>query len=123
MSKTEETSLLERIHGNDPTSVPPSSLQGGQHTGMVGAGVLAKDKNRLGLFEIIQRHRTLPYTNSWLKGGPAGLVAHVRTIRQIVRSKETDKQLIQESRFVYRSSRSVKNGFVRRIESIQLIGD
>ena len=45
----------QRVDGDDPCAAALGLLQGGEHPGVVGAGVLAGDDDQVGLVEVFQR--------------------------------------------------------------------
>ncbi len=56
-------------------------LQRRQHSGVVGARVLADDEDQLGGVDVVERHRALADADRRAEGHAARLVAHVRAVR------------------------------------------
>jgi len=90
---------------------------------MIGAGVLTEHEDRIRLFEILQPHGALTNTNRFRERDTARLVAHVRTIGQIVGTESPHEELIQKCSFVAGAPRSVKQSFVRAIKGVQFFTD
>src|ERR1044071_9369032 len=78
---------------------------------MIRSWILTDDKDRLCFVEVFERDSSLP------------LVTHVRAIRQIVRAKLANKELIKKRGFVTGPSRGVEDGLVRIVERVQLGGE
>ena len=119
----EQAGLLERVDRHDSASLAPGGLQGAEHAGMIGAGVLAEDKDCLRLFKVIQGYRALADAQRWLEGGPTGLVAHVGAVRQVVGAVLACKKLIEVGGFIDRPTGCVKDCLVRRVEGVQFLCD
>ena len=90
---------------------------------MVGARVLPDHEDRVGLFEILQKHRALAHADGLAHGDTACFVAHVGAIGKIVGAVDAHEQLIQEGGFVARPTRSVKLRPVGGIETLQDAAD
>ncbi|MNZ52488.1 hypothetical protein D3C78_703340 [compost metagenome] len=90
---------------------------------MVGAGVLAPDENRIGVLEIVKRHRAFADPDTLAQRHAAGLVAHVRAVREVVGAVGAHEQLVQISRLVTGPARGVELGLVGAGEVLQVAGD
>ena len=86
---------------------------------MVGSRVLTDDHNHIGLTEVRQTNRTLSDTNRASEGLPAGLVAHVRAIGEVVCTETTNHELVQEGSFVARPARGVKHGTIWIVKTVE----
>ena len=89
---------------------------------MIRSRVLPEDKYAVGFFEIFQRNAAFADADAFVQGRAARLVAHVRTVRQIVRPELADKKLIEKGRLVARPTARVKGGCVRRRQGVQFAG-
>ena len=69
--------------------------------------------------EVFQRHGPLADADDLVKGGAAGFVAHIRTVRQVVGAEFPDKKLVEISRFVGEFPGGIKRGFVRRGQTVE----
>ncbi|MNZ16509.1 hypothetical protein D3C78_334860 [compost metagenome] len=90
---------------------------------MVGAGVLAPDEDRIGVLEIIEGDSALAHTDALPQGHAAGLVAHVRTVGEVVGAVCTHEQLVQERRFVAGPPGGIELGLIGACQVVQLSGD
>ena len=77
MRKAQQTGFLQGIHRHDLGTVAFGGLQRAEHARVVGAGVLAEDKNGFGLFEVLQGYGAFADADGGFEGGAAGFVAHV----------------------------------------------
>ena len=47
----------QRVDADNLTAAPRGLLKGGEHAGMVGAGILSQDEDGVGLVEIVEGDR------------------------------------------------------------------
>src|ERR1043165_6626656 len=90
---------------------------------MIGAGNLAKDKDRFRAIEVFERDCSLPDSDRLAQRSATRFVTHVRTIRQVIRAKLSHEQLIQKRRFITRAARSVEDRLVGIIQGVELGGN
>ena len=90
-----QAALFQRVDAHHLGAAFYRFAQGFEHAWMVGARVLAPHKNRIGMFEIIKGHSAFADAHALRQGHAAGLVAHVRAVREIVGAVGAHKQLIQ----------------------------
>ena len=90
---------------------------------MIGAGVLAENKNSLRLLEILQAHGAFADADGGLERGAAGFVAHVRAVGQVVGAKPPGHELVQIRGLIHRAAGCVKDRFVGRRQCVQFLGD
>ena len=86
---------------------------------MIGAGVLADDEDRIGLFEILQDNGALADADRFFQRDAAGLVAHVRAVGEVVGAVEADEQLVEVGRLVGGAAGGVELGAVGAVEAFQ----
>src|SRR5580700_3769770 len=98
-------------------------LQRRQHSRMVCPRVVSKDEDEIGTLHIFQRGGALADAERLYHRNSRRLMAHVRAIRKIVRSKLPRKQLQKKSRLIGGLARGVEAGLVRRIQTIQSLRD
>ena len=106
--------LGQRIDRHDGRAPGLRRLERRQHARMVCPRILPDHKNRLRLFEILQRHRALADPDGLPERHAARLVAHVRAVRQIVRPKLPHEQLPEKRRLVAGAARRIKRRRIRR---------
>jgi hypothetical protein len=87
---------------------------------MIGARVVANDKNELRLFEIFELDRPLTESQNVCQRRATGFMAHIGTVGQIVRAELLGKQLISEGHLIRRLSRGVEHRLVWRGQCVQL---
>ena len=96
-------------------------LESGQHPRVIRPRILADDENSVGLQKIVQSDRPFADPDCLFQGGTTRFVAHIRTIREIVRTEHPDKKLVKVGGFVAGASRSIKRRFVRRTEGFNSV--
>src|SRR6185503_13485004 len=96
MFETSKTGLRQRVDVYDLAAASLGEHQGSQHAGMIGAGVLADHKNRIGQIEILEGHGAFAKPERLFHAGATGFVTHVRTIGQIVGAELPHKELIEK---------------------------
>ena len=79
--------LRQRVDHDNLGALLLGLLQRGQHSRMVCARVVSKDEDEIGALHIFQRGRSLADAERLYHRNARRLVAHVRAIRKIVRSK------------------------------------
>ncbi len=94
-----------------------------EHARVVGAGVLAKYEDRIGVVEIFQRYRALADTDGFGEGDAAGLVAHVRAVGKVVGAEAAAEQLVEIGRFVAGPAGCVEGCLVRAGQAVQVSRD
>ena len=123
VGKALQPALAQGVEAHDASAALVGVAQLGQHAGVVGAGVLAKNENRVGALKVVQRDGALAHANLRAHATAAGLVAHVRAIREIVGAVLAHEQLVQKRGLVAGPARGVKNGLVRVWQRIQMACD
>ena len=113
----------QRVDGDDGGARSLGRLQRGQHPRVIGARVLAHHDDQVGGDEIGDVDRALADADRLDQRHPARLVAHVRTVGQVVGAEAPGEQLVQERGFVARPTRRVERRGVRRGQRPQLRGD
>ena len=116
----DQSSLADRIDGDDRRAVFLRSFECRHHPRMVRAGILSDDKNRVGVLEVLEFHATFAYPDAFVQRRATRLVTHVRAIGQIVGAELPREELVQKRGFVAGAAARVKCGRVRRRQSIQL---
>ena len=114
--------FAQRIEGDDGRAALRNLLQAVQHARTVGADVLAEEEHAISLVEVFQRHRADRRAHALLQRGAGGLVAHVRTVRQIVVSVQPREQRVHVAGFQRGAPRGVEDRGLR-IELLQLRTD
>ena len=107
-----EARLDERVDGDNLRPAAMRLLQGGEHAGVVRAGVLAGDEDDLGLFEVLEFHTAFADAEGFAERHATRLVAHVAAVGQVVRAEAADEELVQKSGFIARPAGGVENGFM-----------
>ena len=123
VGKVEQTSLAEGIKTDNACPASGSLLQFRQHARVVGPRVLAEDENRIGFPEIFQRDGPLSGGQRLPHAHPAGFMAHVRAVGEVVGAVEAPQELVKKRRFVAGSPRRVKNRLIRRGQRTEVPGD
>ena len=123
MREIQETCFLERIETHDPRAALRGFLQLGEHARVVGAGILAEHKNRVGLFKILERHGALAGGERFRHPDTTRLMAHVRAVGEIVRPEKPAEQLVEERRLVAGAAGGVERRVVGRAERAQVPRD
>ena len=90
-----------------------------KHARMVGAGVLAKHEDGVGLGEIGEGHRALAHPDALAEGHAAGFVAQVGTIGKVVGAVAAHKQLIKKCGLVAGPAGCVELGLVGAVQAAQ----
>jgi len=98
--ETFQPALLERVDAHYLGAALDRLAQWFEHARVVGAGVLPQYENCIRVLEIIKGHGAFTHADALRQGHAAGLVAHVRAIREVVGAKRAHKQLVQIRRFV-----------------------
>ena len=98
-------------------------FQGGEHPGVVGAGVLAGDDDEVGVVEVVEQHAALADAEGFGEGGAGRLVAHVGAVGQVVGAEVAGEELEEEGGFVAGAARGVEDGLVGGVEGAQFVGD
>ncbi|MCY1408716.1 hypothetical protein D9M71_240440 [compost metagenome] len=121
--ETFQAAFLERVDAHHLRTAFHRFTQRFEHAWVVGAGVLAPDENRIGVFEVVEGHGAFADADTLRQRHTAGLVAHVRAVREIVGAVGAHEQLVQISRFVAGTARGVELGLVRARQAVQVFGD
>ncbi|MNY15276.1 hypothetical protein D3C86_1484800 [compost metagenome] len=90
---------------------------------MVGAGIVAEAEDRIGMIEILQRHRAFADADGFRKADAGGLVAHVGTIREIVRPIGAHEKLIEKGGLVGRPAGCIEFRLVGVVELVEFLRD
>jgi hypothetical protein len=104
MFKARHANFRQGVYVNQLAAILLRSLQRSKHAGMVCAGILTDNKDRLRSIEIFECDRSLPDSNCFVQSRATGFVAHVGAIRKIVCAELTGEELVQKSGFVARPS-------------------
>ena len=123
VDETHQTRLGQWIDGDDLCAVLLRLLKSGEHPGMIRAGVLPHDDDRVGFVDVTQGDGALADTYGLPETDAARFVAHVRAVRQVVRSVGAYEELIEERGFVARAPRCVEQRLVWRVERLELPSD
>ena len=123
MREIQETRFLERIETHNPRAALRGFLQLGEHARVVGAGILAEDKDCVGFFKILERHSAFASSNRFGHPDAARLVAHVRAVGEIVRPEKPAEELVKERRLVAGAAGGVERRIVGRAERAQVPRD
>src|SRR5256885_14428076 len=99
VGKLDEAALAQRVEGNDRHSTLTGLLQVVQHPWAVSADVLAEEEDAVGLLEVVQRDRPDRYSDALRQRYRGALVAHVRTVRQVVRAVQPCEKLVHVRSF------------------------
>jgi hypothetical protein len=118
-----QAALLERVDAYHLSTTLDRFTQWFKHARVVGAGVLAEHENRVRVLEVFKRHGAFADTNALRQGNAAGLVTHVRAVREIIGAVGAHEQLIHERSFVAGTTRGVELGHVRVRQGVQVLGD
>ncbi len=118
-----QPALAQWIEADHLSAALHSLTQWFEHARMVGAGVLAENEDRIGVIEILQRHRALADADGFGQGHAAGLVAHVRAVGKIVGAEAATEQLVEIGRFVAGPTGRVEGCLVRAVQAVQVMGD
>ena len=94
-------------------AAPVGFGQPGQHPGRVRGGVVAHQPDRVRLLPVAQVDRALAGSERRRQRPAAGLVAHVRAVRQVVGAELPHPQLIEERRLVAQPPGGVERRLVR----------
>ncbi len=90
---------------------------------MIGARVVTEAEDGIGVVKILQRDGALADANRFWQADTGRFMAHVGTVRKIVRAISADKKLVEKRCFVGGAARCVKFGFIRAVELVELLGD
>ncbi len=118
-----QATLFERVDTHHLGTAFHCFAQRLKHARVVGAGVLAPDENRVGVFEVVKRHGAFADPHTLRQGYAAGFVAHVRAVREVVGAIGAHEQLIQVCRFIAGAARGVELGHVRAWQGLQVLAD
>ena len=119
--KAHQTGFGKRVDRNHPTTVALGLLKCREHPGVVGPGVLSHYEYEIRFIDIVQRDATFARSKSLPQPRATRLVAHVRTVRQVVGPVGSHEQLKQERRLIVETPRRIEHGFIRRGEPIEFI--
>ncbi|MNU85429.1 hypothetical protein D3C71_751700 [compost metagenome] len=75
--ETFQSALFQRVDAHHLRPAFYRFTQWFEHPRVVGAGVLAPDENRIGVFEVVEGHGAFADTDALRQRDSAGLVAHV----------------------------------------------
>jgi hypothetical protein len=123
MREIQQTRFLKRIETHDSRAALRGFLELGEHARVVGARILTKHKNRVGLFKILERHGALAGGERFVHPDTTRLMAHVRAVGEIVRPEKPTEQLVEERRLVASAAGGVERRLVGRAERAQVPRD
>ncbi|MNF69502.1 hypothetical protein D3C84_513880 [compost metagenome] len=118
-----QATLFQRVDAHHLRAALHRFAQRFEHSRVVGAGVLAPDENRIGVFEVVEGHGAFADPDALRQRDTAGLVAHVRAVGEVVGAVGAHEQLIEVRRFVAGAARGVELGLVRARQAVQVFGD
>lgn len=118
-----QAGLGERIHRDDLRAGRFGLLQGGEHPGVVRAGVLTGDDDQVRPVEVLQGDAALADADGLRQCGAGGLVAHVGAVGEVVGAEFAGEELEQERGLVAGAARGVEERLVGGAERAQLLGD
>jgi len=104
MDESAETGLSERIDGYDLRPSENGGFEGAEHARVIGSRVLTNAKDGVRFGEIIEGDSSFAHADSLPHREAAGLVTHVRTVRQIVGAVAAGEELIEKGGFVARAA-------------------
>ena len=90
---------------------------------MVGAGVLAHDENGIGVLEIGVGNGAFTDAEALAEASSAGLMTHVRAVREVVGPECAAQQLVEEGSFVASPSGGVQLDLVGMPHGLEFAGD
>jgi|GEM_PF-2633217 len=118
-----QAALFQRVDAHHLGAAFHGLTQRFEHAWVVGAGVLAPDENRVGMFKVVKGHGAFADAYTLRQGHAAGFVAHVRAVREVVGAVGAYKQLIQVRRFVAGTAGSIKLGHIRAGQCVEVLAD
>ncbi|RMS64340.1 hypothetical protein ALP62_05489 [Pseudomonas syringae pv. aceris] len=113
----------QRVERDDACAPACGGVQLGHHARAVGPGVLADDKNRVGVLEIFQRRGAFADPDRLGQRRSGGFMAHVRAVREVGHAVQPTEQLIQKGGFVRRASGGVQLQLPWIAQAAQLCAD
>ena len=123
VGKTVQALFLKGVEHHHPCAALGGGAQIGKHARVVGAGVLTNHKDRIGLLEILQKHGAFADADGLGEGNPAGLVAHIGAIGEVVGAIKAHEHLIKKRRLVAGATGGVELRPVGIIQRIEARGD
>jgi hypothetical protein len=114
-----QAALSQRVEHDDAAAALRGATQFAEHARMVGARVLAEHEDRFGALEVVQRHRALAAADLLGHRHAGWLVAHVRTVGQVVGAVGAHEQLVEEGGLVRGAAGGVEDRLVRRRQGLQ----
>ena len=93
-----------------------------QHARRVDPGIVAEEENAVRLLKIVERDRADRNADAFRKADRRALVAHVRTVRQVIGPVHACEQRVHVGRFERGPARAVKDHALG-IESLQFAAD
>ncbi len=112
--KTFQRAFLQRVEHNDGHPATGGFPQRGHHARMVGSGIVADRKDRVGMVEILECHGALAHADRVRQAHARCFVAHVGAVGEIVAPEGARKDLKQESSLVGGAARGIEIGTIRR---------
>lgn len=123
VGKAFQPALADRVEGYDARSSLRRAAQIAQHAGMIGAGILPYNEDRIGLFKILQQHRALADTHGLRQRDATCLVAHIGAIGKIVRAIGAHEKLVEKGRLIGSAAGRIEFHPVGRVETLQNAAD
>jgi len=118
-----QAAFLERVDADHLRPAFHRFAQRFEHPRVVGAGVLANDKNRIGMFQVVEHHGAFAHAQALDHAHRAGFVTHVRAVREVVGAVGANEQLIEKGCLVAGPARGVELGLIWRVQGIEVPGD
>ncbi len=122
VGKPFKAAFTQRIEGHDWHAAAGGGLQVVQHARAIGADVLPKKQDGVGLFEVFKPNRAYGCAQALLESHRCGLVAHVGAVRQVLAAIHPGHQSVHVGRFDGGASRRVEDDRLR-IQAFQLGAD
>ncbi|SAP61073.1 Uncharacterised protein [Klebsiella oxytoca] len=90
-----QPALAQGVEADDTRAASGGVFQAVQHARVVGAGVLAKHEDSVGLFEVIDADGALADADALLQPDAARLVAHIGAVGEVAGAEHAAEQLIK----------------------------
>ena len=118
-----QPALAQGVEADDTRAASGGVLQAVQHARVVGAGVLAKHEDGVGLFEVIDADGAFADADALLQPDAARLVAHIGAVGEVAGAEHAAEQLIKVRRFVAGTARGIQLDLVRVVHAVDVFGD
>ena len=104
VAKPFQSSLFKGVDADDTAAAASCLLQRRQHAGVIGPWVLTDDNDAVGKIKILEGYCSFAGSDGARQSQATGLVTHVGTIRQVIRSEKSHKELVKKGCLVACSS-------------------